>query len=439
MAECSRSSSLRSLLPATLAALAVATALAQNDPGSARGSFQFEPLPAPATCNTTSGEQPFILPPGYVQAVIAREGDGGSTDEWDQNTVNETGAHPGTLLYRAHETAINGQVTVTDLTTGVTRVLAQRPDWNRLDGTVWTPWRTILTGEELRRGRTPFGPDPAVPQALAGLIYEIDPDTGVAVARPALGAKPHEGIRLDPQGNVYGISETAPVPVPPAGPGGYIFKFVPDRRGDLSSGQLYALKVIVPTGDRTGDAIWLPLDRADVQVDADQAATEAGATGYTRPEDIEIATDTGNARGGNNILWVAVTGEHRVLRVDLRERAAGAGHDTAFVSDYVRAGVNAPADFENPDNLALDKNGNLYIAEDQDEATGDDIWVAIPDKGNHATAAQTVRFASLQDCVAEPSGIYFDKSGTILYVNVQHRGAPDRRDLGMIIMEAPKR
>jgi uncharacterized protein DUF839 len=134
---------------------------------------------------------------------------------------------------------------------------------------------------------------------------------------------------LDPQGNVYGISETAPVPVPPAGPGGYIFKFVPDRRGDLSSGQLYALKIIVPTGDRTGEAIWLPLDRAEVQVDADQAATEAGATGYTRPEDIEIATDTGNARGGNNIMWVAVTGQHRVLRVDLRENAGGAGQDTA--------------------------------------------------------------------------------------------------------------
>jgi secreted PhoX family phosphatase len=172
---------------------------------------------------------------------------------------------------------------------------------------------------------------------------------------------------LDPQGNVYGISETAPVPVPPAGPGGYIFKFVPDRRGDLSSGQLYALKIIVPTGDRTGEAIWLPLDRAEVQLDADQAATEAGATGYTRPEDIEIATDTGNARGGNKIMWVAVTGEHRVLRIDLRENARrrGPGHG--------------------------------------------------------------------------PSGIYFDKSGTILYVNVQHRGAPDTRDLGMIITEARKR
>jgi uncharacterized protein len=424
------------LTTASVVALTICTIFAQGADRLVHGPFQFEPLPVSAACTAGRPESgQFLLPPGYVQTVIAREGDGGATDEWDQNTLNETGPDAGRFLYRAHETAQNGQVTVTDLATGVTRILAQRPDWNRLDGTVWTPWQTLLTGEELRRGRTPFGPDPAVPQALAGLIYEIDPATGIAVARPALGAKSHEGIRLDPAGNVYGISETAPTPVPPGGPGGYIFKFVPDHRGDLSSGQLYALKIVGFTGDRTGEAVWLPLDRAAVQVDADAAATAAGATGYTRPEDVEMATATGNNRGGSDVLYVAVTGENRVLRVDLREPGGPFGL-TAFVSDYVRAGVNAPDDFENPDNLALDKNGNLYIAEDQDLPTGDDIWVAVPGPGNHDTAAATVRFASLFDCVAEPTGIYFDKSGTILYVNVQHRGGPDTRDLAMMITAA---
>jgi secreted PhoX family phosphatase len=420
-------------------ALCLATVLAQTGSSATGGPFQFEPLPTSAPCTAGQPENAqFLLPPGYVQTVFAREGDGGSTDEWDQNTLNETGPQAGRFIYRAHETSTAGQVTVTDLETGVTRVLAQRADWNRLDGTVWTPWRTILTGEELRRGRTPFGPDPAVPQALAGLIYEIDPDTGAAVARPALGAKAHEGIQLDPQGNVYGISETAPTPVPGSGPGGYIYKFIPDRPKDLSSGQLYALKIVEPTGDRTGEAIWVPLDRDAVQVDADAAATAVGATGYTRPEDIEIATGPGSNRSGNNVLYVAVTGEHRVLRVELREPGGGAGHGTAFVSDYVRAGVNAPVDFENPDNLALDKNGNLYIAEDQDASTGDDIWVAIPANGDRLIAAETVRFASLYDCAAEPTGIYFDKNGARLFVTVQHRGAPDTRDLAMVITPAAR-
>jgi secreted PhoX family phosphatase len=270
-------------------------------------------------------------------------------------------------------------------------------------------------------------PDPRVPQAQAGLMYELNPVTGEDTPLPALGARAHEGMRIDPQGNVYGISETAPTTVINGvpRPGGYIFKFVPDRRGDLSSGQLYALKVTVPIGDRTGEAVWIPLDREAVQVDADAAATAAGATGYSRPEDVELATSTGNARGGAQILFVAVTDEHRVLRIDLREPAGGPDHQAAFVSEYVRRGVNAPADFTNPDNLALDKSGNLYITEDTTTPPGMDIWVAVAGSGRALTASRTVRFASLTDCSAEPSGVYFDESGTVLYVHTLHRTGQD--------------
>ena len=278
--------------------------------------------------------------------MFAREGDGGTTDNWDMNTLNETGPHAGRFLYRSHETLVNGQLSVTDLVTGETRVIVERADWNRMDGIVWTPWQTILIAEEMRPERLPSTSDPLVPQAQAGLVYEVDPDTGEVEPRPALGAKAHEGIRFDSQGNVYGISETAPstrVGTPPRdAPGGYIFKFVPDQKGDLSSGQLYALKIVDDYGDRTGEAIWVPLDRALVQIDADRAATLAGATGYGRPEDVEIATSTGNTRGGAYILYVAVTDESRVLRIDMREPRGGQEHLTTFVSDYVRRGANAP-------------------------------------------------------------------------------------------------
>ena len=188
---------------------------------------------------------------------------------------------------------------------------------------------------------------------------------------------------------------------------------------------MYALRITGPTGDRTGDAVWLPLDRDAVQIDADAAATAAGATGYGRPEDVEIATSTGNSRGGAGVLYVAVTDEHRVLRVDLREPEGGATHATAFVSDYVRQGVNAPADFTNPDNLALDKNGNLYITEDTTSPPGMDVWVAVAGGGSQLAAAQTVRFASLTDCSAEPSGLYFDRTGSALYIHALHRTGQD--------------
>jgi secreted PhoX family phosphatase len=112
----------------------------------------------------------------------------------------------------------------------------------------------------------------------------------------------------------------------------------------------------------------------------------------------------------------------------LRESVGGNDHETAFVYDYVKIGLNAPSDFELPDNLALDKNGNLYIAEDPATAPatgrGDDIWVAVPPQGGdqHASASAVVRFATLTDCNAEPTGIYFDLSGTTLFVHAQHRG-----------------
>ena len=124
------------------------------------------------------------------------------------------------------------------------------------------------------------------------------------------------------------------------------------------------------------------------------------------------------------MLYVAVTDENRVLRVDLREPSGESAHATAFVSDYVRNGLNAPADFTNPDNLALDKNGNLFITEDTTNEQGMDVWVAVPGTG-HMRAEQTVRFASLTDCTAEPSGIYFDKTGSVLFAHALHREGQD--------------
>jgi hypothetical protein len=85
---------------------------------------------------------PFFLPQGFEQVVIAKEGDGGTIDLWDMLTHNETGPQAGRFLYRTHETGVNGQVSVTDLKTRSTRILAQRADWERLDGLAWTPWGT---------------------------------------------------------------------------------------------------------------------------------------------------------------------------------------------------------------------------------------------------------------------------------------------------------
>lgn len=176
-----------------------------------------------------------------------------------------------------------------------------------------------------------------------------------------------------------------------------------------------------------------------MQIDASDAADKVQATGYGRPEDVEIATSTGNNRGGANVAYVAITSEHRVLEIDLREPKGGEDHGTAFVSEYVSRSINATPEFEMPDNLALDRAGNLFISEDpggtfsSGKRKGDDIWMAAPNSGGQNGASPSVtRFASLTDCDAEPTGIYFDMTSSRMFVNVQHRGG-DKIDKTMAI------
>jgi uncharacterized protein len=383
-------------------------------------STPFTPLATSAPCVAGGKGQQMQLPAGYVYTTVAQEG-AGFTDLADMNTLNESGPQKGRFLYRTHETGSNSAVSETDLQTGVTRIVAQRADWERFDGIVWTPWNTILAAEE---AVVPAAPDPNVPQATSGLVYEIDPATGASVARPAVGARSHEGLRFDKQGNLYGISETNP---------GYIYKFVPDKRADLSSGQLYALKITQDAGDRTGTGVWVPLDRNAVQANSVAAATAMGATGYNRPEDLEIGTSTGSDRRGNDILYAAITSEDRVLAIQLNPNE----QTELIVSDYVRDGVNAPTSFDAPDNLALDKSGNLYITEDPggtapSKTLGDDVWFAPFNPQSVEQSLPAHRFLSITDCNAEPTGIYVSPSGKTLFLNIQHRGG-DGADLSVAV------
>ena len=392
------------------------------NPANAALFSDFEPLPSQAACKAPpstladfANYQPFNLPAGYSQTILANEIEdfrpvaGTGAGNPDMLTFNETGPHAGRFLYRTHEVGSNGAVTMTDLLTGSTSLVAQASHYEALDGIAWTPWGTVLFAEERIVAALK---DPAVPNAVGGLVYEYDPRTGVTTPRPAVGARSHEGLRFDSQGNLYGISESTPG----VNGSGSIYKFVPDKKGDLSSGQLYALKVADPS--RTGAAVWVPLDRDAVQINSDAAAIAVGATGWGRPEDIEVSTSTGSNRGGTNVLYITSTSESLVLKIELH------GED-ATVTNYVKEGVNVTG-LQDPDNVALDSQGNLYILEDHGPG---DFWVARPGPGNSDVPAEVVRFASLTDCSAEPTGGYFDRAGKTMYVHVQHAGGTLGNDL----------
>src|SRR5688572_15969043 len=154
----------------------------------------FVPLTWSATCSpgpTSEAElatyQPFVLPEGYSQTIVTTELDpglanqGAGVNNFDMLTLNENGPQAGRYLYRTHEVGSNGSVSETDLVTGVTRIVANESHYEALDGIVWTPWGTVLFAEERIVASLK---DPAVPNAVGGLVYEYSPATGTARPLP---------------------------------------------------------------------------------------------------------------------------------------------------------------------------------------------------------------------------------------------------------------
>jgi hypothetical protein len=397
---------------ATLLTLAVSTyGLAATS-----GNWKFIPLKSSAETGSLPEDKPFKLPKGYSQSVLIDEAtlniynntSSNGADWPDMNTVNETGKHAGRYLYRTHEVRPDddleayegGALSIIDMRTGKAWVLAQRKDWEALDGIVWTPWQTILFAEEAGMARLS---DPDEPFSYRGLLYEAKPNPENPYkldwikVRPMLGSMSHEGIEIDGEGNIYVIDEHKQ---------GAIYKFVPKRYGKLDNGQLYALKL--DSGD-TGTAKWVPLDMDQAQTDARTAASDINASSYCRPEDLE--------RIGNT-LYVALTCDHAVLSIKLI--------DTPKVDYFIKEGVNAPvesgsqAGFHGPDNLAKGPDGRLWIAEDNKPS---DIWVASPDYNNDGKADKLELFGSLSTAGAEASGLYFGLNPRNLFVNVQHTGS----------------
>lgn len=383
------------------------------------------PAPAaPMAFTAIDGEQTAVssswkIPRGFSQHILSDEShlDIYAGHDWtDMNTVNEHPADPdaGRYLYRTHEVRPTagrlaafrgGAVSVVDLHDGDATLLLQRADWEALDGIVWTPWHTLLVAEETGRALLA---DPEVPQARHGLLYEIglqDHTTvGSVAVRPLLGSMAHEGIELDADGNVYVVDEYR---------AGGIFRFVPERHGDLSSGDLYALVLDAASPDNTGPARWVKLDRDAVQVSARHAAAAVGASTYHRPEDLERIGDT---------LYVAVTGEHRVLAITL-------GADPV-VSDFANGAIadTVGATFRKVDNLAAGPDGRLWIIEDNRPS---DIWVADLDGDGDGASDRVRLFASFDDGKAEGTGIYFGTDPHTLFVNLQHTA--DHNDRTVVI------
>lgn len=445
----------RTLLATALAVTSLAGmttfAAAGDERDSGKGPMAFTPLAGSAYGLTENRTAPFAIPNGFRQAIVSDETDldiykslcaglpgfplNPNSDWLDMTVSNETGKQSGRYLYRTHEVRPflydtscafgvvspaaraayiadgGGALSVIDTKTGTTKVLAQRTDWDALDGLLWSPWGTLLFAEETLATELP---DPQVPQAQSGLLYELqldkkDPTKSAGVkVRPQLGALAHEGIESDQAGNIYVIDEDRR---------GSIYRFVPKTYGDLSNGQLQVLKV---ANGKTGAASWVNLDMTQAQISARVAATAVGGTQYCRPEDMERI---------KNVMYVALTCEDVTNPANIATGPGAVLAITLGATPSVRYFVSPPANvpsenpatrvtgFKAPDNLADGPDGNLWIVEDNPTS---DIWVASPDKDGDGDSDSVQLFASLKDTGAEATGIYFGKDPKTLFVNIQH-------------------
>jgi secreted PhoX family phosphatase len=131
------------------------------------------------------------------------------------------------------------------------------------------------------------------------------------------------------------------------------------------------------------------------------------------------------------MLFVATTTNHKVFSIDLRNDVVKLFVDRNTMD--MANGAPVGAQFTNPDNLAIDADGNMYIVEDQPGGF-QDTWFD-KDDNNDGVAEAIGKWASLATVGAEGTGLYFDpfKPNTA-YISVQH---PDSGADRIMMITAP--
>jgi hypothetical protein len=306
-----------------------------------------------------------------------------------------------------------------------------------------TPWGTVLTCEEnydifvgevtFENKERKFIPVDKyrwfdyfpLPPEHYGWVVEVDPFTGKAVKRNALGRFEHECATIK-----MGRKKNPVVYMGEDRKFGFLYKFIASKPNSLESGTLYVAN--------TEQGRWIPLDlkknsllkpHFDSQIDVltytRLAATIAGGTPQDRPEDIEIDPLTGD-------VFVALTNNvdrknyyGSLLKIVEKNNDCESLEFTAstWMSGGPSSGVACP------DNMVFDKNGNLWLTSDisDDEnnkgpykGMGHNSLFYIPLRG--ALAGQAFRMATCPRD-AEFTGPMFSEDAKTLFLCVQHPGA----------------
>lgn len=430
-----------------------------------------DPFPLPATTGDTTAQEdtaPFLLPDGFAQNLITNRAilnlDGLPTafGNWDMVAFSPDSRFifvPAEVSFAAglfrYDTETESFVTMMEGAGGGANARTADPrqfkgtddEFVRLDPATLTPWNSIITGEETTGGR--------LFEVVNPLSRPNKPTGHFNVRwRTNIPAVAHEGLRFDADGTLYFVDEDN---------SGSIYKFVPSEPGSLGTGQTFVLSVdafainpyVDPSADwdaddnddhdadRFGAATWVPITDEFGQplTEADpfqyvfttggrDAADEVGGTPYGRPEDIGV----GVLANGNEVLYVAVTSENRVLSIELIDDQtatvrqfvnfdtvnAATGEDVNPTQDdpFTSPGSDGGStNFDDPDNIAIGPLGEVYILEDENPG---DIWQAADGNGD-GVAESVGLWASLGVAGSEPTGLILDPNNPKRFiVNIQH-------------------
>jgi secreted PhoX family phosphatase len=291
-----------------------------------------------------------------------------------------------------------------------------------------TPWNTWLTCEETeqRKGGR-FRED-------HGWTFEVDAFDRAANADPValkfLGRYAHEAVAVDPDGPIY-LTEDA------NGPHGLYYRWTPPAGFEPGKGALREL-ALADGGDTAGTLQAMLCTKGGRAIGDLSEATRVGTTYKVTWVDVpdRLATDTSVRK---QFAPGAVTGSRKL-------EGAYWGDDGAyFVASFARAsdgsrnehdgqvwffdprsqtvtlksifGVNpdpeADTDYDGPDNIALDPNGGLILAED-----GDGIQHLV----GVTTAGKAYPLARNEASNSEFAGPTFTQDGEVLFACTQGDG-----------------
>jgi secreted PhoX family phosphatase len=368
------------------------------------------------------------LPRGFRYRVLSEQGarlaDGAPVPGSADGMAAFRAPRGATVLVRNHELGdddgpeVAGRNPYDRAARGGTTAIVVDPDRRKLDELVLssgtrrncaggrTPWGTWLTCEEI---------------SGEGQVFEVTPgDPESRLSRTpirGMGAFSHEAVGIDPRTGVVYLTEDdfggslPPSPAEePADSGAFLYRYVPDDRrprpGALHAGG--SLEVLtVSEGVRTPNAdlysprrrygvVWKPVGAADPRADAE---TTEGSVRFNRLEGAYFA-------GG--AFWFADTagGEERLGQL-FRYLPDGLALELFYESGEAGR-MNAP------DNIVVTPWGDLWVAEDGEDAGGES------EGGVNRVVGVTPRgsvypFARLPE--GELAGPTFSPDGRTFFVN----------------------